>query len=115
MSAAVRNSLPRRTERLLAGHSIIWAIVNRLFKPGISIQLPSFSTRPTKAWSGTVLFTATQAAVRNLVRLVQRLGALAAPDAYTLCSIAADVHVTRLVNVHKGVHVMLAKSALGLR
>ena len=61
------------------------------------------------------LDVAAQSAVRAMVRLIQRLGGLAAADAYTLCSIAADVHVTQLVNVHKGAHVMLAKSALGLR
>lgn len=58
---------------------------------------------------------AAQNAVRAMVRMIERLGGLAAADAYTLCSIAADVHVTQLVNVSKGVHVMLAKSALGLR
>lgn len=58
---------------------------------------------------------AAQSAVRAMVRLIERLGGLPAADAYTLCSIAADVHVTQLVNVHKGAHVMLAKSALGLR
>lgn len=61
------------------------------------------------------LDTAAQNAVRAMVRMIERLGGLTAADAYTLCSIAADVHVTQLVNVSKGVHVMLAKSALGLR
>ncbi|MDP1910479.1 MAG: acetamidase/formamidase family protein, partial [Hyphomicrobium sp.] len=61
------------------------------------------------------LDVAAQSAVRAMVRLIQRLSGLPTPDAYTLCSIAADVHVTQLVNVHKGAHVMLAKSALGLR
>jgi acetamidase/formamidase len=61
------------------------------------------------------LDVAAQSAVRNMVRLIERLSGLPAADAYTLCSIAADVHVTQLVNVHKGAHVMLAKSALGLR
>jgi acetamidase/formamidase len=58
------------------------------------------------------LDVATQSAVREMVRLIQRIGGLAAADAYTLCSIAADVHVTQLVNVSKGAHVMLAKSLL---
>lgn len=61
------------------------------------------------------LDVAAQTAVRAMVRLIERLGGLAAADAYTLCSVAADVHVTQLVNVHKGVHVMLAKSALEVR
>jgi acetamidase/formamidase len=43
---------------------------------------------------------------------------LSSEDAYTLCSIAADLRITQLVDVHKGVHVMLPKTALagdGLR
>jgi acetamidase/formamidase len=59
------------------------------------------------------LDSAAQSAVRSMVKLTTRLGGLSAADAYTLASIAADVHVTQLVNVHKGVHVMLPKSALG--
>ncbi len=59
------------------------------------------------------LNAAAQSAVHEMVKLIERLSGLAAADAYTLCSIAADVHVTQLVNVHKGIHVMLAKSALG--
>jgi len=55
---------------------------------------------------------AAQSAVLDMVRLIERRAGLSADDAYTLCSIAADVHVTQLVNVHKGIHVLLAKSAL---
>jgi len=58
------------------------------------------------------LDVAAQSALRNMIKMIERVGGLSAADAYTLCSIAADVHVTQLVNVHKGVHVMLAKSAL---
>jgi acetamidase/formamidase len=29
-----------------------------------------------------------------------------------LCSLAADMHVTQTVNVHKGVHCMLPKAVL---
>lgn len=55
---------------------------------------------------------AAQAALRNMIKMIESFGRLTAPNAYTLCSIAADVHVTQLVNVHKGVHIMLPKSAL---
>ena len=61
------------------------------------------------------LDTSAQVAVREMVKLAARIGGLAAADAYTLCSIAADVHVTQLVNVHKGAHVMLEKSVLGTK
>jgi acetamidase/formamidase len=55
---------------------------------------------------------ASQFAVREMVKLIERLSGLAAADAYTLCSVAADVHVTQLVNINKGVHVMLPKTTL---
>jgi len=55
---------------------------------------------------------AAQSAVREMVKLIVHVGALSPADAYTLCSIAADVHVTQLVNVNKGAHVMLAKPLL---
>jgi len=47
-----------------------------------------------------------------MIKLICARGGLSAADAYTLCSVAADVHVTQLVNINKGVHVMLAKSLL---
>jgi acetamidase/formamidase len=55
---------------------------------------------------------AAQAAVREMVALIVKRGGLSAADAYTLCSVAADLHVTQLVNVNKGAHMMLAKSLL---
>ena len=58
---------------------------------------------------------AAQDAVREMVALVANRGGLSAVDAYTLCSVAADVHVTQLVNVNKGAHVMLAKSLVPAR
>jgi len=33
-------------------------------------------------------------------------------EAYTLCSLAADLRVTQVVNGNKGIHVMLAKELL---
>ena len=50
-----------------------------------------------------------------MIALVERATGLSAADACSLCSIAADMHVTQLVNLHKGIHVMLAKSALQKR
>jgi acetamidase/formamidase len=55
---------------------------------------------------------AAQSAVLEMVRLIEWHAGLSADDAYTLCSIAADVHVTQLVNVHKGIHVLLPKLML---
>jgi acetamidase/formamidase len=33
-------------------------------------------------------------------------------DAYSLCSLAADLRVTQIVDGNKGIHAMLAKSLL---
>jgi acetamidase/formamidase len=81
------------------------------------------STGITRPWAETPSHVITMAfdsdldvaaasAVYEMVKLIEHTSALPTADAYTLCSIAADVHVTQLVNVHKGIHVMLAKSAL---
>ena len=51
-------------------------------------------------------------ALRDMIALIQQRANLSAEDAYTLCSLAADVHVSQLVNQNKGIHVMLPKSAL---
>ena len=58
------------------------------------------------------LNVAAASALREMIALIERATGLSAADAYSLCSIAADMHVTQLVNLHKGIHVMLAKSAL---
>jgi acetamidase/formamidase len=58
------------------------------------------------------LDAAATSALREMIALIVRTTGLSPADAYSLCSIAADLHVTQLVNLHKGIHVMLAKSAL---
>jgi len=81
------------------------------------------STGITRPWAETPshwitmgfaedLDEAAQHALREMIKLIVERSSLSAADAYTLCSIAADVHVTQLVNVNKGAHVMLAKSLL---
>jgi acetamidase/formamidase len=51
-------------------------------------------------------------ALRDMIRLIRERSNLSAEDAYTLCSLAADLRVTQTVNGSKGIHVMLAKSLL---
>jgi acetamidase/formamidase len=55
---------------------------------------------------------AAKQALRYMLALIQEKTNLSKEDAYTLCSIAADLHVSQVVNQHKGVHMMLARSAL---
>jgi acetamidase/formamidase len=55
---------------------------------------------------------AAKRALRDMIQLIQEKTNLTAEDAYTLCSLAADLRVTQLVNLHSGIHVMLSKAAL---
>jgi acetamidase/formamidase len=55
---------------------------------------------------------AAKQALRDMIALIQERTTLSSEDAYTLCSIAADLRITQLVDVHKGVHVMLPKTVL---
>ena len=52
-------------------------------------------------------------ALRDMIALIVRRTQLKPAEAYMLCSLAADVRVTQLVNEQKGCHVVLPKSALG--
>lgn len=58
------------------------------------------------------LDAAAKQALREMIVLIQEKTNLSKEDAYMLCSLAADLRVSQTVNVHKGIHVMLAKSAL---
>jgi len=51
-------------------------------------------------------------ALRRMIEWVSGTTTLTRTQAFMLMSLAADVRVTQLVNEHKGIHVMLAKSAL---
>ncbi|MDE1994119.1 MAG: acetamidase/formamidase family protein [Rhizobiaceae bacterium] len=51
-------------------------------------------------------------ALRDMIVLIGEKTGLSREDAYTLCSLAGDLHVTQTVNGNKGVHMMMAKSLL---
>jgi acetamidase/formamidase len=53
---------------------------------------------------------AAKQALREMIALITERSGLSREDAYILCSLAADLRVTQLVNGHKGVHAMLAKA-----
>jgi acetamidase/formamidase len=55
---------------------------------------------------------AVKMALRDMIRLVAEVSGLRPQDAYSLCSIAADLRVTQTVDGNKGIHCMLAKSKL---
>jgi acetamidase/formamidase len=51
-------------------------------------------------------------ALRDMIKLICARTGISREDAYTLCSLAADLRVTQVVNGAKGIHVMLEKSLL---
>jgi acetamidase/formamidase len=53
---------------------------------------------------------ATRLAVRELVEFLMAEKGLSRDDAYMLCSLQADLHVTQAVDATKGVHATLAKA-----
>jgi acetamidase/formamidase len=53
-------------------------------------------------------------ALRNMINLICARTNLSREDAYTLCSLAADLRVTQVVNGAKGIHVMLEKKLISM-
>jgi acetamidase/formamidase len=51
-------------------------------------------------------------ALRDMIKLICARTGISREDAYTLCSLAADLRVTQVVNGSKGIHVMLDKAHL---
>ncbi|MEA2839066.1 MAG: hypothetical protein QOF41_396 [Methylobacteriaceae bacterium] len=51
-------------------------------------------------------------ALRDMIRLIGELAGLGAADAYTLCSLAADLRVTQMVDGNKGIHCVIRKDRL---
>lgn len=49
-------------------------------------------------------------ALRDMIVLLGEKAGLSPEDAYTLCSLAADLRITQTVNGNKGVHCMIAKT-----
>jgi acetamidase/formamidase len=56
------------------------------------------------------LNTATHIAIREMIQYLMEEKKLSQSDAYMLCSVAADVNITQLVDGNVGVHAMLPKN-----
>jgi acetamidase/formamidase len=77
----------------------------------MSLALPIAET-PTHAITLAFdpdLDDAAKQALRAMIALIVARGGIPADDAYMLCSLAADVRVTQLVDGNKGAHVMIDK------
>jgi acetamidase/formamidase len=53
-------------------------------------------------------------ALRDMIKLICARTNISREDAYTLCSLAADLRVTQVVNGAKGIHVMLEKKLISM-
>jgi len=62
----------------------------------------------------TSLTVATRIALREMVGYLMAAKALTQVEAYRLASIAANLHITQLVDQRVGVHMMIPKQVLGL-
>jgi acetamidase/formamidase len=60
----------------------------------------------------TSLVVATKTAIREMVKLLQEKAGITQVQAYQAASMAADLHITELVDGNVGVHMMIAKSYL---
>jgi len=80
----------------------------------MSINWPIAST-PTHLMTMAVhedLDDAARVAMREMIGLLEKHYGMDFHDAYRLCSIAADMHVTQFVNGNRGIHVMLPRALL---
>jgi acetamidase/formamidase len=61
----------------------------------------------------TSLVVATKTAIREMVKFLQESKGITQTQAYQAASMAADLHITQLVDGNVGVHMMIAKKYLG--
>jgi acetamidase/formamidase len=54
-------------------------------------------------------------ALREMIDLLGKKAGLSKADAYMLCSLAGDLHITQTVNGSKGVHMMMAKTLVDFK
>src|SRR5438046_606704 len=81
-------------------------------RKGISLKWPRAETPTHYIAMGlhTDLDEAARLATREMIDFLVTEKRMNRDEAYILCSVAADLHVTQLVDGTKGVHAMLAKS-----
>lgn len=78
---------------------------------GRSLTLPRAETTTSWITMGfdAILDNAAKEALRQMIDLIVEKSGLSRQDAYTLCSIAADLRVTQTVDREKGIHCVLLK------
>ncbi len=86
-------------------------------RKGMKLEWPRAET-PTH-WitmgTDTSLVVATKTAIREMVKFLQEAKGITQTQAYQAASMAADAHITQLVDGNVGVHMMIAKQHLAPR
>lgn len=82
-----------------------------ILRKDLSLRFPMAETATHYITMGMApdLDDAAKQALREMISLIKRLAGLSGEDAYSLCSLAVELHVTQLVDGNKGIHAMLAK------
>ena len=83
-----------------------------IVRKDMSLKVPRAET-PTHYILGgfdPILDNAAKMALRETIAFLGELRGMSCEDAYSLCSLAVDLHVTQIVNGYKGIHAMVPKS-----
>ena len=85
-----------------------------IVRKDLSLTMPRAETSTHHVTMGMNedLDDAAKQALREMIVLIRERTNLGPEDAYTLCSLAADMRITQLVDGNKGVHTMLPKDAI---
>ena len=87
-----------------------------ILRKDLSLRFPMAETATHYITMGMApdLDDAAKQALREMISLLRRIAGLSAEDAYSLCSLAVELHVTQLVDGNKGIHAMLAKDLVSV-
>ena len=97
--------------RLTAIETCMRGTVRLTVRKDLRLDLPRAQTPDAWITMGfdEDLDDAAKQALRAMIKLIGELTGLSRQDAYTLCSLAADLRVTQTVDVNKGIHCVLRK------
>jgi acetamidase/formamidase len=86
--------------------------VELILRKDMKLEVPRAETETHHILMGfdPLIDNAAKMALRETIAFLGETRGMSRDDAYTLCSLAVDLHVTQIVNGIKGVHAMLPKS-----
>ena len=85
-----------------------------ILRKDLSLRFPMAETATHYITMGMApdLDDAAKQALREMISLLRRIAGMSVEDAYSLCSLAVELHVTQLVNGNKGIHAMMSKNII---